>query len=329
MRGPTLTRRGWFAVLLASLAFFMGWQFGSRGLNAIVAPAVVLLAAGYVQIRRVDPPSITRRGPKSEFIGNTIQVELTIDTDRPISAVVEDEVPPALDANTTFRTSLDNTTLSYTLHLRNRGVHQLGPVTVTVTDILNLWKHRFSSATQTEITVYPRIHQLNQLAEEFLDTPVPTDNRDHFDELRAYQRGDPLRDINWKASAKWDEDLVVTEYAGRERLQRTRIGVSIEGPRTDEAAEATVSLAAHLLQRDTLVGVITPETTLEPEYGEAHLKRILKLGARLSIGDLPVNHRDRADILVIAPTNGDPTRIHTAGRAIEFRDLRRSPAPAQ
>lgn len=321
MRGPTLTHRGWFVGILAGGALLMGIQYGARGLNAIVAPAVVLLVAGFVSLMRVDHPEVTRRVPRSGFVGDTVRVELTVETARAVSAVVEDDIPTGLDADAVFRTSLDNGALPYTLYLRNRGVHSIGPARITVSDILDLWEQEFVCGETSRIMAYPRVRRLATDADLILDNVTVTEGRDQFDDVREYRRGDPLRDINWKASAKGRGELIVTEYSGGDPSDWTRLGVSVAGPGTDRAAEALVSLAAHLLRQGIAAGVITARADIDPGFGPNQLERILDVGARLSIGELEPEDRSRADILIVAPADGSPIRVEVDDRSYRFHDF--------
>ncbi|MBP3543128.1 MAG: DUF58 domain-containing protein, partial [Lachnospiraceae bacterium] len=89
-----------------------------------------------------------------------------------------------------------------------RGEYLAGISHARVTDYLGLFSITYPIQTRIEMTVYPRIVDLNS----FAYTPVQMDEKDRRlqnhnrqdildNEIRRYSPGDPMKLIHWKASA--------------------------------------------------------------------------------------------------------------------------------
>ena len=71
-----LTRRGRAVVAVAAGAVLLALWFGERSLNAVVAPAAVALAAGYLQVARTPDLTVERTPPEDAHVGETRSAEL-------------------------------------------------------------------------------------------------------------------------------------------------------------------------------------------------------------------------------------------------------------
>jgi len=319
---PTLTRRGRAVAWIAAVALLLAWGFGPRSLNAVVMPAVALLAVSAATIWRVDRPHVTRRAPSHGHVDATRTVELQVEADGSYALTVEDAVPRGLDADAELATVSDGRILRYDLRLARRGVHTLGPIRVTARDPFGLWEREFSYSDTDTVVVFPPIRPLAETATLLRDYVGITDERGQFDSLRGYERGDALRDVNWKASAKRESgDLYVTEFAGRGSTDRVTIAAEAESHRADSVAEATASVAAFLLDAGLAVGVVTPQGRIDPAKGDEHRRRLLSLLARLEPGPLRSRHRRNADVVVRAPPDGAHVDIAVEGGVHRFTEL--------
>jgi uncharacterized protein (DUF58 family) len=318
MRGPyRLTRRGVVVVAIALVALAMGRWFGGRSLNAVVVPAVALLAVSWVGVWRVDAPTVERDSPGAGFPGATGTVELTLAGPRPVAVTVEDAVADGLGGSARFETIADGRTLTYTVTARERGVYELGPVTVTATDVFGLWRTVLTVDETDEVVVYPRVHPLYEGAGIATGYVGITDERSEFDTIREYRRGDALRDVNWKASAKRPGDLVVTEYAGEGAERSVWLGVGA-GPNPDAAAEAAASFAAHLLDAGIGVGLVTPEGEVGPGTGPDQRGRLLTALARYrGSGRSP----DMADVDIEIRPEPDGARVVGGSESRTFAEV--------
>lgn len=318
---PSLTRRGWATVVLAAAALAMGWVFDARALNAVVMPAVALLGATYVSARRAPRPSVGRRVPDDSTAGESVAVKLDVDAERPVTVRVRDTLDDGVEGDAEFRTVATHETLRYALRLRERGVHTVGPVEVLATDVFGLWARAFTYTVTDSVVAFPRVHPLYESANLLEGYLGLTDEREQFDSIREYERGDALRDVNWKHSAKVPGELVVTEFAGEGATQSVTVAVDPSGPRVDSAAEATASVCVHLLEAGVAVGLVTPRTRLSPGRGDPQQRQILTALARLGRAELGPDRAGEADVVVRAPADGSHVGIGVEGGMTRFGEL--------
>lgn len=160
---------------------------------------------------------------------------------------------------------------SYTISARRRGYYQIGPMRLTTSDLFGIQPEIHAQAAAETITIYPRITPLTQLG---LPSRLPfgtiASRQRLFEDparpmgVRDFRSGDPLRQINWKASAH-TRQLVVKTYEPAISLE-TAVLLDLH---TDSyqrqfrqnsiewAIEVAASLAAHLVNQRQAVGLIT------------------------------------------------------------------------
>ncbi|ELY54287.1 DUF58 domain-containing protein [Natronolimnohabitans innermongolicus] len=351
---PTL--RGWTALFAVAAAMALAWQYGPRALNAVVAPLVVVLVAAVLATIRVDRPTI-RRAPVGEgVVGDRRTVELSIESGSTVSATVRDDVGDGLtalagdgqptgteiqpaargtltvdaDGNPRLETTLERgdgepNRFAYAVGLEERGEHSLGPVSITVTDVLGLVKRRFSygETTTSSVLVYPRVYDLGSGPGDALRTfadAIGGRDRREFDHLREYQRGDSLRDVHWKSAAKRpDADLVVTEYATDDEVGSATIAAECTPGRDDDLATAAASVATFLRSAGVDVGLTLHGDAINPGSSEDRYHELLGALAVLEAGELGDDERRDADVLIQADADG--TRVGLEDRSIPFDRL--------
>jgi len=324
MTRPRPTRRGHVVIGVLVLGVLMAIAFGTRSLDVVAVTAVSLLAVTALDVARLDRPDADRNAPRNGAAGDTLQVELRVEAERPVTAVVTDRIERGMDADNRFETIADGRTLRYDLHLRRRGVRSLGPLTVAVTDVFGLWQRRFRYDLIDDVVVYPPVRPLYSgtgLLSGYLGL---AEERGQFDGIRQYERGDALRNVNWKASAKRPEELVVTEYAGEGATTSVMIEVEAGRGRADAAAETAASLAMHLFSGGLSVGLATAESRTEPGVGDDHRSRLLEALARLDAGtprSPPTDESTDADVTVRAPADGTAVVVEAGGGRHRFAEL--------
>ncbi|MFB6072860.1 MAG: DUF58 domain-containing protein [Halobacterium sp.] len=318
---PQLTRRGQVVAAAALLGVALGYGFGGRSLNAVVVPAAALLLATHVYARSVPEPEVERFTPTEGHQGDYRTVELFVSADRPYPATVRDALGDGLRGDSRIETAVDGRELSYEVELAHRGVHNVGPCTVVATDPFGLWRTSFTVGEPQSVTVFPRVHGLEDTAALLRGYVGITDEREQFAGVREYERGDPLRDVNWKASAKHPGSLAVTEYAGEGATERVTVAAEALGPRADSVAEAAASIAAHLLDEGVAVGVVTPTGSLDPAHGDPHRRRVLGVLADFEQGMLRRRRKDEAEIVVHAPRSGEHVSVTVAGDDHRYKEF--------
>ena len=322
-----LTTRGRGVVAVAVVGFVLAALFGARSLNAVVVPAAVLLLAGYVQVSRLPPLSVSREPPDEAHVGEERVAEVAITDrdgerlDRPFVGRVTERVgeglrllPPEADDEmqytvtqgddgdeATFEAAVGGDPLPYRVRYDQRGEHQLGQASVRVTDVFGLFESEQRLRGTSSVLVYPQVHYLHAWGRESLRRLREygrSQQREQFEELREYHPGDPLRDIHWKTTAKRDE-LVVKEFAAEAEAEAVTLaaGAGVDG--ADWMAEATASVALSLVDEGIPVDVTLPggEVSVGPERGgELALLRTLAMarGGRLPDPEADVRIRGRA-----------------------------------
>jgi len=317
-----LTRRGRIVALVTAGCFVLGAVFGARSLNAIVAPAILALLAAFVSVRRAPDPSIERTVPADGHPDETHAVTLSIEGCGSGIYELRDKVGGGLSAPAAaYDVTGDRATVSYDVTYDRRGVHRLGPLAVTVTDVLGLTERDLRVGdTRDRLLVYPELVEPPSAVRSTLETVVDLERRpgrDEFDSLREYVRGDSLRDVHWKTSAKQpDEELVVKEFLGRSPTDAVHLAVAPSGNRdtVDAAARAAASVAVTLLDEGVEVGLETPSESIAPSVGSGQREAILSALARLQAGEPTAAE----STIRITAADGEAL-VHAGGRSVSFR----------
>jgi uncharacterized protein (DUF58 family) len=301
------TRRGWAVVALIAACVYMALSYGPRSLNAVAAPSLVALAAAAIQLRRQDAPAVERHVADAGIVGDELAVELRIETPTPVGARLHDAVGEWLPASgNPTTTTVGNRSVRYDVRLDRRGVHEIGPLEITITDVLGLLSRTFRYDATDRVLAYPTAYRLDPPADGPAVLPsqsrqVP--GRDEFDGLREYERGDSLRDVHWKSTARRsDDEMLVQQYVANRRNEVVTVAVD-PGERPDPVAEAAASVALHLLDRQFSVGLVTPDGRIAAETGTSHQRAVLEALGRLEAGQL-ADDTDDADLLVSAAGGG-------------------------
>lgn len=313
-----LTRRGWVVggVVLAGL--LMAWGFGARSLNAVVAPALVALGAGVVQVWRAPAPTATRSTPAPGFPGERRTVDLAVEGS--LRGAVRDAGTDGLRLEDPTGALWGTGDLRYAVELRDRGEQELGPARVTVRDVLGLVAARYDVAGTTPVVVYPDVRPVaaTRVFDRLVDESG-TRERQAFDRLREYVPGDALRDVHWKSSAKRaDDELVVTEFADEDRGGVTIAAEAGVGG-ADAMAAAAASVAVHLLDAGVTVAVACPSGTVRSATDDDGRERVLGLLARTRDGRVDTDLRATADVHVVAGDDG--VEVTVDGDRFDFAAL--------
>jgi uncharacterized protein (DUF58 family) len=306
-----LTRRGYAVVGVVAGSLLMAVLYGPRSLNAVVAPGVVALVAAVLMVTRVDEPTVERVTPEDGFVGEDRTVTLSVRSDSSFTGRVVDRLPGGLvGQGNDVTTTIEDEPIEYELAYAWRGEHRIGPTRVTVRDVLGLAQKQFTYTNETSVLVYPRIRDLGPRARRELHA-LPefrmVSMRGEFDSLREYERGDALRDIDWKSSAKRPaDDLIVKEYTEEDDLGAIKVvAEATEGRASADAmAEATASIVAFLLEANLTVSVSAPAGLVEPGTGKYQRNQMLELLARTDTGRVPKEERREADIYVEGRSTG-------------------------
>jgi len=309
------TRRGWAVLTVVGVAITAALLHGTRALEALVVPLVLAVAAATVSNLLVDRPEYRRILPENGHVGETRSVALRFDVDSPRAGLISEDLDEGLSSsNARFEATIDESPVQYEVEYERRGPQRVGPLTVTITDVLGLASRTFEYPEVGEVVVYPRIDPLSGMTRHELNLLAggsPEREREEFHRLREYVTGDSLRDVHWKSSARQpDDELVVKEFVADDQFDD--VTIVAEGPESeaDPLAEAVASVAVHLLERGIQVGVTVSDGSVSPSAGPDHRARLLELLARTDAGR--VDEADQMDTDVSVESDRSGVRV-TAG----------------
>ncbi len=224
----------WFSriTLQLSIGFILaGIIFGSAPLIALgVFLLIATVAARYWSNHALDKLTYERIMPENRaFEGEHLHLTLRLINDKPLPlpfVEVRDSVP--LDslvgeAHVSLSTSPGYVFLGRTTHLSwyerinwpvelkapPRGYYRIGPGRITTGDMFGFFPREREEETSTPVIIYPRIYSMPELGLPAARPFGEQKGRERIFEdpgriagIRDYQPGDPMRRIDWKASAR-------------------------------------------------------------------------------------------------------------------------------
>ncbi len=218
-----LTERGWAAtgvmialvvlwVVLGEIEFLAGAAVFAAGLAFSLA--VTKFGLPEVSVTRHLSPTLVHEGDEAAVDSNVsnkggralVNAEFTDDVGELGSATFQISRLPA-------KTSAD---AGYRIVCRPRGVYQVGPATVRVTDPLGFaFTEQMLEATD-RLIVYPEVEELNGFPMTRGKDPAMQASRPEFSQnggedfftLREYEVGDDLRFVHWPSSARRDTLMI-------------------------------------------------------------------------------------------------------------------------
>jgi len=218
-----LTDRGW-AALGATLALLVLWvALGEPELLSIGLLLAVATTTAFVFVRRSNPSvSVTRHlSPNLVHEGEQTVVEAAltnVGARRVWNLTAEDEVAGLGSARfAAARLAPDETaTATYQILCKPRGIYDVGPLQVSVSDPLRLAERSRLVGQSDRLIVYPSVEQLSGLPVlRGLDPSMYASQPEFshrggedFYTLRQYQTGDDLRRVHWPSTAKLDELMI-------------------------------------------------------------------------------------------------------------------------
>ncbi len=319
-----LTRRGWVFIAVGVAGFALAASFGARSLNAVVAPLLVAMLVGYIQLKRTNHPQLDVSAPNVGSREEQVTITLDFAAPDPFAGTVDLELADGLEYDgDPIETSIGETAVEFDVRLTKRGERAIGPVRVVAEDVFGLFERTFTHQVRKSILVFPRIEPVDGIttARALEDSHVNAARRE-FDQLREYQAGDPLRDIHWKSSAKRPVgEMFVRQFEPQAESQRIEIVAEANAGRVDAVADATASIAVALLDTGVAVGVVTPDGGVAPDVSTDQRTRILTVLAHMKSGQVHERERSRADLLVRGPTAERDVQIRWGRDTMSFDEF--------
>ena len=256
-----LTARGWQALVIGFLILFVARMIGTTQFHQLAYALLGLLVAAIVlgwsssrglRFSRVLPPDVHLTAGRPAVIRLLLSNRSRFGS----SAVsVADRLKEPRSFEAASLGGYGEITIETPITFARRGVYELGPAEVWVTDPFGLLHAIRRFEERTEVVVYPEIYDLPGFPLSGGNVEVGArgsrgQRGDEFASLREYRHGDDRRHIHWKSVARTGE-LYVKEFA-LEAPHRCTVALDLrrEGLRTLESeVEDAVSAAASVLTR--------------------------------------------------------------------------------
>lgn len=256
------TRRSLYLTLLAIPAGL----FGEGPLWPLLVIGGVAVLCGLDWVIAPRPRNLTIARPDVKLRLGTVAdmtLEITNSGSRRIKGSVRNGWPPSVSiAPSTVAIDLApgrRTTATSVISPTRRGKISAGPLTIRSLGVLGLAGRQQSREDDASLTVMPaftarrflpsRINRLKEM--EGRSLLLVSGEGTEFDSLREYVRGDDVRSIDWRSTARRGETLVKSWRPERDRRiisvldcgrsSAIRIG---DEPRIDSSIETTLLLAA-------------------------------------------------------------------------------------
>jgi uncharacterized protein (DUF58 family) len=364
-------------VLLGGLIFgliFVGLLTLQGDLIALVIPLVIYLAAAlWYGPREVNLQATRSLNAVSVVPDKPVQIMVSVTNQgkQQETLLVEDLVPAGLrviDGKTRALVTLPPggvVDLHYTVQGK-RGAYLFQDIDVLASEQLGLYRRKIRLVAPRYLLILPDVWRLRTVAIRPLRTrifsgPVPARQGGtgvSFFSVRNYQTGDPLRRVNWKATARHDQDFYSNDFE-QERVadvglildSRQQSDLQVQLPGVQKGSEkyyslfeyavcATAALADVFLRDGNRVGLLIYGRGREmtfPGYGKQQRVRILQALAHAKTGDnmaleslgyLPTRFFPaRSQIVLISPLIRNDLPVLARLRALGYQLLLISPDP--
>ncbi|MEU4424635.1 DUF58 domain-containing protein [Actinoplanes sp. NPDC024001] len=278
LRGLTTRGRSFLAAAIAAAVSAL--ILGERDLLrvAVLLAALPLLAAWYVGRSRYKLACTRSLEPGRTPVGSSARVILRLQNLSRLptgTMLLEDRLPYALGSRP--RVVLERlgahqaSSVAYTVRADVRGRYPIGPLMVRLTDPFGLCELTRSFPSVDRLTVIPQVVGLPRvrLAGEYAGTgesrarSVAVHGEDDA-ATREYRRGDDLRRVHWRSTARTGELMVRREEQPWESRATVVLDTRLvahrgEGPTAsfEWAVSATASIAVHLRQAGYKLRLVT------------------------------------------------------------------------
>lgn len=286
-----LTIRGRSFLVAGAAAATSALLLGEKDLLRVAVLLVVLpvLAVAHVGRSRHKLTCSRSLDPRRVTAGSTARIVLRLQNQSRLptgTLLLEDQLPDELGARP--RVVLERlgahqaSSVSYTVRADVRGRYEIGPLVVRLTDPFGLCELTRAFPNVDQLTVVPRVVPLPAVrlpgdevgSGENRARSVAVPGEDDT-ATREYRRGDDLRRVHWKSTARAGTLMVRREEHPWESsatlVLDTRITAHQDGPTGsfEWAVSAAASIAAHLHRAGYQLRLVTGPG-VEGESVEAH-----------------------------------------------------------
>lgn len=308
-----LTTRGW-AVVIGTLGLYgAGRALGTVELSMLAAAGLVALVVGAVTVFVGRPEVSAGRTlrPRRLYAGAGALAEIELENRgrrrTTVLAVIDGfsgrrearfAVPPLLPGETGRG--------AYRVPTARRGIFEIGPLRVAVTDALGLIRRTVQSDPQERVTVYPRVESVSSLpmtvGRDLVGGAVNDFSRARsgmeFHSLREYAVGDDLRHVHWRSTARTGE-LMIREHDVPWQTRATLLLDTRSERYTpaafERAVEAAASVATALHQRRSILRLVTTGG-VDTGFGSGH-EHYEAIMERLAVADTEAGEGGNLDLV--------------------------------
>ncbi len=259
------TARGWQALVIGLLVLIVARIIGTTQFHqlayALLALPLAALILGWSSSRGLRFSRALPSGIRITAGRPAVIKLLLVNRSRfgSSSVSVADRLPEPRNFEAPSLGGYGENTIEASLAFARRGVYELGPAEVGVTDPFGLLRFARRFEERTEVVVYPEVHDLYGFPLSGGNVEVGArgsrgQRGDEFASLREYRHGDDRRHIHWKSVARTGE-LYVKEFALEAPRRYTvaldlrREGLRIPEAEVDDAVSAAASVLTHLLRK--------------------------------------------------------------------------------
>jgi len=283
-------------IITVITALATGFELFFRLAYIIIIVSLVSLISVYLNIRKIEV-SIDRRNHLLS-VGEQIDKRISI---RNLS-VIPKTLILATDITTipeyTSSFALGLTAKGYrswrsTDYARQRGVFEMGPIEISTTDLLGIYKASTRHGDIDKIMVYPKIHDLrnlhigtSQITNEGTSRKKSNILSPHASSVREYAYGDSLSRVHWKTTARANR-LMSKEFdvgSSNEVVILNDLDKSVQCGRLDDSTDelsisVTASLTKSYTDSHTPVGFLSHGNDryyITPGIGSSHFDRTMQ-----------------------------------------------------
>lgn len=333
----SLTATGKVVLLSGPLALFFAILSGWAEFSVLGVGCILSILVGMAWISRPQKLGVTRTlHPAKVTVGESAigVVEVKNTTRRRIGPqfaedVLGDEIVrlalPALAPDASIEQP-------YTVPAPKRGLFPVGPVRLTRSDPMGLFRREQGQGSIVELWVRPRVYPMSTVSSGWAkDLDGPTSDTAPrgsaaFHALREYQFGDDLRHVHWRTSARRNQ-LMVRHYVDTRRSEEAVLldprAEVYSGDAFEDAVEIAASISAAAHRDGRSVQLLLPN---QPESARANRFDVLDrltlvhqvTGASTDDGfSLARREASNASALIVVTGNADADELMQQARRVQ------------
>ncbi|MEY2552342.1 MAG: hypothetical protein QOC57_202 [Ilumatobacteraceae bacterium] len=265
-----ITRHGWTAIIAAAACFAIGRVFGLIELYVLGSGIVISFLVAVISVQRRLPPLNVRRivSPAMVSVGEPARVDIQLaNLGRQASPYLQLWEPVGNNGGAPMQLAKlgpgQAAGAAYRVPTTRRGLIRIGPLRALSRDVLGLTQRTTTLAGTEEVLIvphtiglpFPSVGSSGRLGQH-LRMKSWGQTGSEFHSLREYVRGDDIRRINWKASAR-ATSLIVRETA-MEGIRRCTVVLDTnESEYLASSFEQAVIAAASIVASSAHAGVNT------------------------------------------------------------------------